>query len=150
MHADAEFRISSLVFLAPNCDSFQRTGLLPFEIFQKPFFFEKFCPSVPWGSSVRHFWVIFAFLDFRAELGFRGWFLTVRPGSRLLGHPTGGGSILITLHQTSAYKIDSSSIFDLRADFRVSGRPSAVGPESPTIRPPESFSWVISCKMAFI
>uniref|UniRef100_A0A2N9FY72 Aminotransferase-like plant mobile domain-containing protein n=1 Tax=Fagus sylvatica TaxID=28930 RepID=A0A2N9FY72_FAGSY len=37
-----------------------------------------------------HFWVIFAFLDFRVELGFQGRFLTFKPGSRLLGHPTGG------------------------------------------------------------
>ena len=45
-----------------------------FEIFQDPF--EKFCPSIPWGSPVRYFWV---------ELGFRGRFLTVRPGSTNIG-----------------------------------------------------------------
>ena len=139
MHADAEFRISSFVFLAPDCDNFQRTGLLPFKKISKNLF-EKFCPSVSWDSPVRPFWVISAFLDFRVELGFRGRFLAVRPGSRLLGHPTGGGSILITLRQTSPYKIDSSSIFDLRADFRVSGQPSAVGPEFSTVRPPETLS----------
>ena len=83
---------------------------------------EKFCPSVPWDSPVRPFWVIFAFLDFRVKLRFQGRFLTVRPGSRFSGHPTGKGSILITSCQTSPYKIDSSSIFDLRADFRVLGR----------------------------
>ena len=120
MHADAEFRISFFISLASGCDGFQKVGLLLFEIFQNPF--EKFCPSVPWDSPVRHFWVIFAFLDFRVELGFRGRFLTVRPGSRLLGHPAGGRPILITSYRMPPYKIVSDSIFDLRADFRVSGR----------------------------
>ena len=109
-----------------------------FEIFQNPF--EKFCPSVPWDSPVRHFWVIFAFLDFWVELGFRGRFLTVRPGSRLLGHRSGGRSILITSYRIPPHKIVSDSIFDRRADFRVSGRSLTVGLESVTIRPPETFS----------
>jgi hypothetical protein len=137
MHADAEFRISFFISFASGCDGSQRVDLLLFEIFQNPF--EKFCPSVPWDSPVQHFWVIFAFLDFRVELGFRGRFLTVKPGSRLLGHPAGGRSILITSHQMLPYKIVSDSIFDLRADFRVSGRSPAVGPESSTIRLPETF-----------
>ena len=148
MQADAEFRISFFISLASGCDSFQRVDLLLFEIFQNPF--EKFCPSVSWDSPVRHFWFIFAFLDFRVELGFRGRFLTVRPGFRLLGHPAGGRSILITSYRMSPHKIVSDSILDLWADFRVSGRPSAVGPEFSTVRPPETFSWVISCKMTFI
>ena len=109
-----------------------------FEIFQNPF--EKLCPSVPWGSPVRHFWVIFALLDFWVELGFRGRFLTVGPGSRLLGHPTGGGSILIASYRTPPYKTVSDSIFDLRVDFRVSGRSSVVGPKSSITGPPEIFS----------
>jgi hypothetical protein len=138
MYADVEFRISFSVFLAPDCDSFKRVDLLLFKIFQNPF--EKFCPSVPWDSPVRHFWVIFAFLDFWVELGFRGRFLTFKPGSRLLGHPAGGRSILITSYRTPPYKIVSDSIFDLRADFRVSGLSPAVGPESSTIRSPETFS----------
>uniref|UniRef100_A0A2N9IU49 DUF7745 domain-containing protein n=1 Tax=Fagus sylvatica TaxID=28930 RepID=A0A2N9IU49_FAGSY len=77
---------------------------------------------VPWDLPVRHFWVIFAFLDFLVELGFRGRFLTFKSGSRLLGHPAGGRSILIMSYRTSPYKIVPDSIFDLRADFRVSGR----------------------------
>jgi hypothetical protein len=68
MHADAKFQIPFSISLVSGCDDFQRVGLLLFEIFQNPF--EKFCPSVPWDSPVRHFRVIFAFLDFRAELGF--------------------------------------------------------------------------------
>ena len=84
--------------------------------------FEKFCPSVPWDSPVRHFWVIFAFLDFRVELGFRGRFLTFEPGFRFLGHPATGRSILIMSYRTPPYKIVSASIFDLRAEFRVSGQ----------------------------
>ena len=119
-----------------------------FEIFQNSF--EKFCPSVPWGSPVRHFWVIFAHLDFRIELGFRGRFLTVRAGSRLLGHPAGGRSILIISYRTPPCKTVSDSIFDLRVDFRVSGRFLAVGPESLTIGLPETFPWMISCPMTFI
>ena len=109
-----------------------------FEIFQNPF--EKFCPSVPWGSLVQHFWVIFALLDFWVELGFRGRFLTVRPGSRLLGHPTSGGSILIASYRTPPYKIFSDSIFELRVNFRVSGRSSVVGPKSSITGPLETFS----------
>ena len=148
MQVDAEFRISFFISLASGGDSFQRVDPLLFEIFQNPF--EKFCPSVPWDSPVRHFWVIFAFLDFRVKLGFRGRFLTVRPGSRLLGRPAGGRSILITSYRMPPHKIVSDSIFDCRAGFRVSGRSPAVGLESLTIRPPETFSWVISCKMTFI
>ena len=80
----------------------------------------------------------------------RARFLTVRAGSRLLGHPAGGRSILITLYRMPPHKIVSDSILDLRADSRVSGQSSAVGPESSTIEPPETFPWVISCKMTFI
>ena len=109
-----------------------------FEIFQNSF--EKFCPSVPWDSPVRYFWVIFAFLDFRVELGFRGRFLTVRPGSQLLGRPAGARSILITSYRMPPHKIVSDLIFDRRADFRVLGRSPAVRLESSTIRPPETFS----------
>ena len=145
MHAGAEFWISPSVFLALDYDSFLGVDLLLFfEIFQNPF--EKFCPSVPWGSPVRHFWIIFAFL----ELGFRDRFLIVRPGSRLLGHPTGGGSILIASYRAPPYKTVSNSIFDLRVNFRVSGQSSAVGPESLTIGLPETFPWVTSCQMTFI
>jgi hypothetical protein len=79
------------------------------KFFKNPF--EKFSPSVPWDSPVRHFRVIFAFLDFRVELGFWGRFLTFKPGSRLLGHPAGGRSILITSYRTPPYKIVSDSIF---------------------------------------
>jgi hypothetical protein len=138
MHADAEFRISFFISLASGCDGFQRVDLLLFENFQNPF--EKFCPSVPWDPPVRNFWVVFAFLDFWVELEFRDQFLTVRPGSWLLGHPAGGGSILITLHQTFPYKIVSNSIFGLRADFIVSDRSPAVGPEPSTIKSPETSS----------
>ena len=141
MHADAEFRISPSVFFALDCESI----FLFFEIFQNPF--EKFCPGVPWGSPVRYFWVTFALLDFWVKLGFRGRFLTVRPGFRLLGHPMGGGSILIASYRTSPYKIISDSIFDSRVD---SGRSSVVGPEFLTIGLPETFPWMISCPMTFI
>ena len=134
MQADVEFRIFSFVSLS--------------KFFKN--LFEKFCLSVPWDSPVRHFWVIFAFLDFRAELGFRGRFLIVRAGSRLLGHPAGGRSILITFHRMPPHKIVSNSIFDLEADFRVLGRSLAVGPESLTIGLPETFPWMISCSMTFI
>jgi hypothetical protein len=137
MHADAEFRISFSISLASGCDSFLRVELLSFEIFQNPF--EKFCPSVPWDSPVRHFWVIFAFLDFRAELGFRGRFLTAGPGSWLSGHPAGGRPILVTSHQMLPYKIGFDSIFDLRAGFRVLGRSPAVGPKSSITGPPKTF-----------
>ena len=71
-------------------------------IFFSKFFkipFENFCPSVPWDSPVRHFWVIFAFFDFRVELGFLGRFSIVKPGSRLSGHPVGGRLALTTSHQ---------------------------------------------------
>ena len=148
MHADAEFRISFFISLASGCDASWESIFFFFEIFQNPF--EKFCPSVPWGSPVRHFWVIFALLDFWVELGFQGRFLTVRPGSRLLGHPTGGGSILIASYRTPPYKTVSDSIFDSRVDFRISGRSSVVGPESLTIGLPETFPWMISCPMTFI
>ena len=88
------------------------------KFFKTPF--EKFCPSVPWDSPMRHFRIAFAFLDFQVELGFQGRFLNVEPGSRLSGYPAGGKSILITLHQILPYKIGFDSIFDLRAGFRVS------------------------------
>uniref|UniRef100_A0A2N9FU31 Aminotransferase-like plant mobile domain-containing protein n=1 Tax=Fagus sylvatica TaxID=28930 RepID=A0A2N9FU31_FAGSY len=94
---------------------------------------------VPWDSPVRHFRVIFVFLDFWVELGFRGRFLNFEPGSRLLGHPAGGRSILITSYRTPPYKIVSDSIFDLRVDFRVSGRSPVVGPKSSITGPPKTF-----------
>ena len=137
MYADAESRIAFSIFFAPDCDSFLRVELFSFEIFQNPF--EKFCPSVPWDSHVRHFLVVFVFLDFLAEPGFQGRFLTVESGSRLSGHPAGGRSILITLHQTPPYKNGFGSIFDLRAGFRVSGQSPAVGPKSSITGPPETF-----------
>uniref|UniRef100_A0A2N9F792 Aminotransferase-like plant mobile domain-containing protein n=1 Tax=Fagus sylvatica TaxID=28930 RepID=A0A2N9F792_FAGSY len=101
--------------------------------------------GVPWDSPVRHFWVIFAFLDFWVELGFRGRFLTFKPGSRLLGHPAGGRSILITSYRTPPYKIVSDSIFDLRADFRVSGLSPACRARNlrPSDRPRPSHRWIL-------
>ena len=101
--------------------------------------FEKFCPSAPWDSPVRHFWVAFVFLDFRVELGFRGRFLTFGPGSRLLGHRAGGRSILITSYRIPPHKIVSDSIFDLRAGFRVSGRSPTAEPKSSITGPPKTF-----------
>ena len=115
MHADAEFRISSSISLVSGYDDFQRVGLLLFEIFQNSF--EKFCPNVPWDSPVQHFWVIFAILDFLVDLGFLGRFLTVKPSSWLSGFADGGGSILVTSHQTPPYKTGFDSIFGLRAGF---------------------------------
>jgi hypothetical protein len=41
MNADAEFRISPSVLLAPGCDSSLRAGLLPFKIFQELFFLKN-------------------------------------------------------------------------------------------------------------
>ena len=137
MYADAKSRISFSIFFAPDCDNFLRVELLSFEIFQNPS--EKFCPSVPWDSPVQHFWVIFVFLNSRAELGFQGRFLTVEPGSRLSGHPAGGRSTLITSRRTPPYKIGFGSIFDLQAGFRVSGRSLAVGSKSSITGPPETF-----------
>ena len=88
--------------------------------------FEKFCPSVPWDSPVRHFWVIFAFLDFRVELGFRGRFSTVEPGSRLSGHPVGGRLALTTSHQMLPPKTGFDSLLTTGPvlGFRVDLQPS--------------------------
>jgi hypothetical protein len=137
MHANAEFWIPFSISLVLGCDDFQRVGLLLFEIFQNPF--EKFCPSVLWDLPVRHFRVIFAFLDFRAELGFQGRFLIVEPGSRLSGYPAGGRSILFTSHQMLPYNTGFDSIFDLRAGFRVLGRSPVVRPKSSITGPPKTF-----------
>ena len=68
MYAGAESQISFSIFFAPDCDSFPRVELFPFEIFQNSF--EKFCPSVPWDPPVRHLLVVLVFLDFWVELGF--------------------------------------------------------------------------------
>ena len=107
-------RSSGFLSLFPLCQAATTSRELVF--FSSKFFktpFEKFCPSVPWDSPVRHFWVTFAFLDFRVELRFQGRFLTVEPGSRLSGYPAGGRSILITSHQMLPYKTGFDSIFDL-------------------------------------
>ena len=87
--------------------------------------FEKFCPSVPWDSPARHFWVIFAFLNFRVELGFRGQFSTVEPGSRLSGHPVGGRLALTTSHQMIPPEtgFDSLLTTGLVLGFRVDFQP---------------------------
>ena len=137
MHADAESRISSSIFFASDCDNHPRVELFFFKIFQNPF--EKFCPSVPWDPPVRHFLVVLVFLDFRAEPGFQGWFLTVESGSRFSGHPVAGKPTLIMLHQTPLVRTTLVQFFGPRTGFRVSGRFPAVGPKSSIIGPPETF-----------
>jgi hypothetical protein len=137
MHADAESRISFFIFFAPDCDSCPRVELFSFEIFQNSF--EKFCPSVPWDPPVRHLLVVLIFLDFQAELGFQGRFLTVGSGSRFSGHPVGGKLTLIMLHQTPPMRTTLVKFLGLRTDFRVLGRFTAVGSKSSIIGPPETF-----------
>jgi hypothetical protein len=137
MHANAEFRISSFISLAPDCDSFLRAGLLLFEIFQNPF--EKFCPSIPWDPPARHFWVIFAFLDSWVELGFQGRFLTVEPSSRLSDYPDGGKSIPFVSRQMLPHETGFGLISDFRVGFRVSGRSPVVGPKPSITGLPKTF-----------
>ncbi len=136
MHAYTESRISSFVFFALDCNSYSKVELFFFKFFQNPF--EKFCPSMPLGSTMWRLLVALLLFDFWAEPRFPGQFFTVGSGSRFSGHPVDRKPTLIVLHQTLPMRTTLIQFFGFRAGFKVSGRFPAIRPKFSITGSPET------------